>query len=234
MKIAAVSDIHIGRPGFTHVESFKKISQEADVLLLCGDLTDRGTEEQAQILIEELKSCTIPVVAVFGNHDYDKGKEKSLEKILKNANVCVLDGEYTVIGDVGFAGIKGFAGGFDQTMLTSFGEKQIKDYVRESVNNALALESALSQLHTEKKVVLLHYAPISQTVEGEPREIFPFLGSSHLLSPLHRFKVNVVFHGHAHHGTSEGKTEQGIPVYNVAYPLLTKINPEKPYVIVEV
>lgn len=234
VKIAAMGDIHIGRVGVSHKENFKQLSEEAEILLLCGDLTERGTEEQTTMLIEELASCTVPVIAVLGNHDYDKGNEKIIETMLTQAHVKVLDGDYTIIKDIGFAGIKGCGGGFDKYMLTPFGEPMVKEFVRQSVEDSLRLENALAQLSTDKKVVLMHYSPIVQTVSGEPKEIFPFLGCSRFVSPIHRFQATIVFHGHAHHGTYEGKTEQGIPVYNVAYPILKKQFPDKPYAIFEV
>lgn len=233
-RIAAMGDIHIGRPGFSHKEHFKRISDEADILVLCGDLTERGTEEQGHMLIEELASCSIPVVAVLGNHDYDKGQEKTLESMLTQAHIKILEGDYITIKDVGFAGIKGCGGGFDKYMLTPFGEGMVKEFVRKSVEDSLLLENALAQLSTEKKIVIMHYSPIRHTIEGEPKEIYPFLGCSRFVSPIHRFQATMVFHGHAHHGTYEGKTEQGVPVYNVAYPVLKATFPDKPYAIFEV
>lgn len=234
VRIAAIGDIHIGRPGLSFKEHFKKISEEADILALCGDLTERGTEEQGSMLIEELTSCTIPIVAVLGNHDYDRGNEGILESMLAKAHVQVLDGDYITIKDIGFAGIKGCGGGFNEYMMTPFGEDMVKEFVRQSVDDSLRLENALAQLSTEKKIILMHYSPILQTIQGEPKEIYAFLGCSRFISPIHRFHATMVFHGHAHHGTYEGKSEQGVPVYNVAYPILKKQSPDKPYAIFEV
>lgn len=221
LSIAAIGDLHVretdtGR--FSQV--FSQISQSADVLVLCGDLTDQGEEQEANILVEELRNCTVPVVAVFGNHDYECGNVEAVGNLLTQAGVHVLDGNDVTIHGVGFVGVKGFPGGFLQYMLPNWGEPEVKSFVFDGVQEALKLESALAKLDTPQKVVLLHYAPIKDTIEGEPLEIYPFLGSSRLEGPLNRFGVDVVFHGHAHHGTLAGKTEGGIPVYNVSLPLV--------------
>ena len=234
MNIAAIGDIHIStqHPG-RFSELFKSISEVAEVLILAGDLTDSGEPEDAEELLRELEVCTIPVVGVLGNHDYERGNEHAITTIVSK-RMTVLDGTSTVVGNVGFAGIKGFAGGFDTHVLTPFGEKAIKTFVQEAVNDTLRLEQSLAQLDTEKKVVVLHYAPIRATVIGESPEIFPFLGCTRLVEPINRFGALSVFHGHAHHGTFEGKTETGIPVYNVASPLLQGLFPDKPYCLTTV
>ncbi len=235
IRIAAMSDIHVGiNSQNIFKDIFNEISDKADVLVLCGDLTYSGQVEEAQVLAGELMSCRVPVVAVLGNHDYDMGQQQTIKEAIMNENVTVLDGDYTIIHDVGFAGTIGFAGGFDKYMLHSFGEPPIKQFVQEAVNEQLKLERAVSMLETEKKVVLLHYAPIRHTVVGEPTEIWPFLGSSRLLQPIENFDVSVVFHGHAHLGTYEGKTPKNIPVYNVSLPILQKMDEKQPYAIIEV
>lgn len=234
MKIAALGDIHVSEKDHgKYKDLFVQISKEADVLIICGDLTDRGLASEAQVLREDLKYCTIPVLIVLGNHDYESSEEKEIREVLKSDMVFILDGESIEIQGVGFAGIKGFGGGFDSYILTPWGEKAIKDFVQEAVNDALRLENAIKKLETEKKVVILHYSPIRQTIEGEPLEIYPFLGSSRLAGPINRFDVNLVFHGHAHHGTYEGKTEKGIHVYNVAKHLLEKVL-NKSYTIISI
>ena len=226
-RIAAVGDVHVreGDRG-KWTELFKEVSANADVLVIAGDLTDTGDEMEAQVLADELKACTIPVVAVLGNHDYEKGRHKLIRSILLKAGVHILDGEAIVIGDVGFAGVKGFGGGFDKHMLSFFGEGAMKSFVQEAVDEALHLDRALSRLDAEqrdiKKIAVLHYSPIKDTVIGEPEAIFPFLGCSRLAEPLNRHKVLAAFHGHAHVGTLEGKTSDEIPVYNVARPILMK------------
>lgn len=235
IKIAAMADIHVGMHSQNMFKDlFGEISDTADVLVLCGDLTYSGLAQEAEVLASELTNCRIPVVAVLGNHDYDQGNHKEIRQNIENELVTILDGNHVVINDVGFAGTIGFAGGFDKYMLNSFGEPPIKQFVQEAVNEQLKLERALSPLETKKQVVLLHYAPIRHTVVGEPTEIWPFLGSSRLLEPIENFNASVVFHGHAHFGTHSGKTPKGTPVYNVAMPVMEKINKDKPYALIEV
>lgn len=238
-KIAAVADVHVreGDKG-KWTEYFREISSRADILVIAGDLTDTGDEGEAEILADELKACTIPVVAVLGNHDFEKGRQKLIRQILLKQGVHMLDGEAIVIGNVGFAGIKGFGGGFDKFMLSFFGEGAMKAFVQEAVDEALHLERALARLDSEhqevKKIAVLHYAPIRETVVGEPEVIFPFLGCSRLAEPLNRHNVAAAFHGHAHMGTLEGKTSEGIPVYNVAKPILSRAGYAQPFYMFEV
>jgi Icc-related predicted phosphoesterase len=202
---------------------FAAAREAADVLLVCGDLTDFGLPEEATLLAGELAAAEgLPIVAVLGNHDFEGGKEGELRRILADAGVIVLDGDSCEIGGVGFAGVKGFPGGFGRGSLGSWGEPTIKAFVAEAVNEAVKLESALARLRTERRVVLMHYAPISATVEGEPCEIYPYLGSSRLEEPLTRYPVDVVFHGHAHRGRPEGHTRNGVPVFNVSLPLMQR------------
>ena len=207
---------------------FSQVSAHADVLALCGDLTDRGDPEEARQMAKALGSVTVPIVAVLGNHDYECGKVSEITRILCDAGVRVLDGDAVEVLGVGFAGAKGFAGGFGRGALGPWGEPLIKQFVREAVDEALKLETALSRLRTERKVALLHYAPIADTVEGEPREIYPYLGSSRLEEPLGRYPVDVVFHGHAHHGAPQGRTMGDVPVYNVSMMLLQRTYPDRP------
>jgi len=218
LTVAAIGDIHVGETS-THPyrELFQEIAGKADVLALCGDLTNHGKPREAEILAEDLRGIGIPVVAVLGNHDYECGLVDESQRILEQAGVRFVDGAPQEIRGVGFAGVKGFGGGFGSLMLDSFGETTIKQFVHEAVNEAMRLESALRQLETERIFVLLHYAPIAATVVGEPPEIYPFLGSSRLAETIDRFEtVRAVAHGHAHHGTFSGHTLRGTPVYNVA------------------
>jgi len=145
------------------------------VLVIAGDLTDLGLPREAEILSDDLRACTIPVVAVLGNHDYESGNVQDVTDVLPTASVSVLDGQATEICGVGFAGVKGFVGGFGSRMLGPFGKPTIKAMVAERVNEAMQLENALRQVRAERTLVLLHYAPIAETVEGEPMEIFPSL-----------------------------------------------------------
>lgn len=225
MRIGAIGDIHIRKDTINaYTDIFEPIIKQVDVLLLCGDLTDEGLPEEAVTLRKELDRIKIPIIGVLGNHDYEHEKEQEIKAILSSDNIHILDGESIEIDAIGFAGTKGFAGGFDTHMLPNWGEKLLKDIVQESVRQSLLLERALAKLETTKKIVLLHYSPIRSTLVGESEEIFPFLGSSRLISPIHRFDASLVFHGHAHHGTYEGKTDKGIPVFNVCKVLLLKNN----------
>ncbi len=234
MRIAAIGDLHIQEEsGRSFKKIFTNISSKADILLLCGDLTHEGLTKEAEILVEELNYCTIPVVGVLGNHDHTNDQPEKIKKILSE-KMFILDDHPYIFKGVGFAGVKGFGGGFDNHLTAPFGERILKQFVYEAINEALKLEKALNELETEKKIVLLHYSPIRQTVAGEPLEIFPMLGTSRLIDPIENYKVTAVFHGHAHHGTPQGKTSQGIPVYNVAFPLLSKLQPQEPFMIITI
>ena len=230
VRIAAVSDIHYSKnsPGALQ-PLFAEITESADILVLAGDLTDYGLPEEAKVLARDLTTTVkIPIVAVLGNHDYESGDEGELVKILSDAGVKMLDGDTFETHGVGFAGVRGFCGGFGRGALGAWGEPIIKEFVHEAVNEALKLESALARLQTEHRIAILHYAPIRDTVEGEPLEIYPFLGSSRLEEPLTRYDVTAVFHGHAHKGKPEGATSTGIPVFNVAHPVLKEAYPDRP------
>jgi Icc-related predicted phosphoesterase len=236
LRIAAIGDIHVSKSSQgTFHPLFAQISRTADVLLICGDFTDYGLPDEARILARELTtSVNIPVIAVLGNHDYEGGKQAEIRQILGDAGVSVLDGEATEIHGVGFAGVKGFAGGFGRGALGPWGEQTIKLFVQEAIDEALKLEAALARLRTTRRVAVMHYSPVRATVEGEPPEIYPYLGSSRLEEPINRYRVNAVFHGHAHRGKAEGRTSAGVPVYNVAMPLMARLNPDRPpYLVVE-
>jgi Icc-related predicted phosphoesterase len=239
VKIAAVGDIHVRESDKGKwADYFKEVSRQADILVICGDLTDTGDESEAQILSDELRSCTIPVVAVLGNHDFEKGRHKLIRQILQKDNVHILDGEAIVIHDIGFAGVKGFGGGFDNHMLSMFGEGAMKAFVQEAVDEALRLDRALARLDAEyvcsKKIAVLHYSPVKDTVIGEPEVIYPFLGSSRLAEPLNRRQVAAAFHGHAHVGALEGQTSGGVRVFNVSKPILLKSGYKYPFYVFEV
>lgn len=236
VRIAAIGDLHYGRttpPGSLHA-LFTQINDSADILALCGDLTDYGLVEEARGFVKELvPAVKIPIVAVLGNHDVESNQQDEIVKILNDAGVTTLDGETTEIEGIGFAGIKGFAGGFGRRALGPWGEDIIKKFVHEAVDEALKLESALARLRNPHLVALLHYAPIQATVEGEPLEIYPFLGCSRLEDPIARFPVSAVFHGHAHHGAPEGRTRTNVPVYNVSASLMRHVFPERPFRLIE-
>ncbi|HYV45294.1 MAG TPA: metallophosphoesterase [Myxococcaceae bacterium] len=237
LNLAAVGDLHITKKSVGIWQPiFAQVNERADVLLLAGDLTDYGLPEEAHVLCGELsRTVKIPVVAVLGNHDYESGHAEELCAELTKVGVHCLDGDHFIFDKVlGIAGVKGFCGGFGNATLQAFGEGPIKAFVQEAVSESLKLEAALSQLDTPKKVVIMHYAPIPETCEGENLELHPFLGTSRLAMPVDQFAVQAVFHGHAHHGVPEGKTRAGVPVYNVAMPLLARANPDHRFVVVEV
>lgn len=224
IRLAALGDLHCraGSQGKL-APILAQAATQADVLVLCGDLTDFGKVEEAQVLAKELMSAAnIPMVGVLGNHDYESNQVAEVRAILCEAGLNLLDGDVFEAHDVGFAGVKGFAGGFGQGMLRPFGEPSIKAFVHEAIDEALKLECALGSLRTTYRIALTHYAPIEATIVGERPEIFPYLGTSRLEDSLQRYPVHMAFHGHAHSGTLEGRTSSGVPVYNVAMPLLLR------------
>jgi Icc-related predicted phosphoesterase len=229
-RLAAVGDLHVKKTSQGVLQPLlEPVNKQADFLLLCGDLTDYGLPEEAEILVSELKAAvTIPIIAVLGNHDYESGQHVEVCKILTAAGIKVLDGEAHEVHGTGIAGAKGFSGGFGRATLGAWGEPATKRFVQEAIDEAMKFEAALARLRTPQRIAMLHYSPIRGTVEGEPLEIFSFLGTSRLEEPLNRYPVNMVFHGHAHHGCLEGRTSTGIPVYNVAMPLLLQQFPDQP------
>jgi Icc-related predicted phosphoesterase len=223
-RLAAVADLHSRADQHGRFrELVRAVNGEADGLVLAGDLTDHGTLPEVETLAEALALLRVPCAAVLGNHDFEGNQVRDLVRILGEVKVEVLDGDHAVFDKrLGIAGVKGFAGGFEKGMLQAFGEPVVKAFVQEGVNEGLKLEAALAQLDVEKKVVVMHYAPIAATTEGEDPEIRAYLGTTRLSAPVEAFGALAVFHGHAHHGALEGRTPKGIPVYNVAMPLLKK------------
>jgi uncharacterized protein len=233
LKVAALGDLHVREDGSnSYRELFGEISREADVLVLAGDLTDLGKPKEAELLAQDLKACSIPVIGVLGNHDYECGCPEEVTRILRDAGMKVLDGQSLEVDGVGFVGVKGFAGGFGRRMLGSFGEPAMKQFVGETMSESMRLENAMRTVRSKRSVVILHYAPVTETIESEPLEIYPFLGSSRLAETIDRFKVSAIVHGHAHRGRFEGRTPGGQPVYNVAIQI-EKPN-GRPYAILEV
>jgi Icc-related predicted phosphoesterase len=235
-RLAAVADLHCRQEQHGRFrELVKMVNGEAEGLVLPGDLTDHGSVEEAKTLAEALAGLRVPCAAVLGNHDFEGGAVKEIVRILADAKVQVLDGDHAVFDRrLGIAGVKGFAGGFDHGMLQAFGEPAIKAFVQEGVNEALKLEAALAQLDVPRRVVIVHYAPIAATTEGEKQELRPFLGSSRLVAPCEAFGADAILHGHAHHGVPEGRTPKGIPVYNVAMPVLRQAFDDRRFRIVEI
>lgn len=235
LRVAAVGDLHVGenhnRP---YGELFERVADDADVLCLCGDLVNFGKTREVEILVEDIRACKIPMVGVLGNHEHECGQPELVTKMLCDAGVQMLTGQAYEIEGVGFAGGKGFVGGFGRYMLSSFGEATIKAFVQEAVDDANQIENSIRMLRTERSVVLLHYSPVVDTVVGEPPEIHAFLGSSRLGETIDRYdNVSLVVHGHAHRGAHEGRTNKGVPVYNVALPVLRTLG-DMPYRVFEV
>ena len=235
LRVAAIGDLHVMENSVApYRELFSEISHSADMLVLCGDLTNFGKSTEAEILADDIRACSIPVVGVLGNHDYECGQPEEVARILHEAGMTVLDEQAVEIGGVGFAGVKGFLGGFGRGELAPFGEPIVKMFVDEALNEARKLENGLRQLRTQRSVAVLHYSPIVETLEGEPLEIFQYLGSARLADAIDRFDhVKAVVHGHAHRGTYEGKTTAGTPVYNVAQ-FVVKPLFGRPYALLEI
>jgi Icc-related predicted phosphoesterase len=237
VRVAAVGDLHCTKQSEGQFRGlFAAAEAEADVLVLCGDLTDYGLPEEADILLREWAAgLRLPTIAVLGNHDFESGRQDEVRQMLVGAGMIVLDGDAVEVKGVGFAGAKGFAGGFGRGTLGAWGERAVKSFVQEAIDEAMKLEAALARLRTDRRIAILHYAPIRATVENEPVEIFPFLGCSRLEDPLNRYPVTAVVHGHAHNGSPEGRTSGGTPVYNVSLPLLRKRSDDRaPLRIIEV
>ncbi|HLJ27261.1 MAG TPA: metallophosphoesterase [Candidatus Angelobacter sp.] len=235
MRIAATADLHFSPQSYDRVrEPFSHVRDEADVLVIAGDLTNYGKPEEMHSLLNALVRLRVPIVAVLGNHDYESGQEQELMKMMTTEGIKVLDGSSYERDGVGFAGAKGFIGGFGRGVLTAFGEKEIKAFVQASIDETMKLERALSMLRTDKIVIVTHYSPVVETVRGEAPEIWPYMGSSRLAEVIDRHGAVLAIHGHAHHGQLEGKTTGGVPVHNVALGLLMAQQPPRPYRILEV
>ncbi|MDR3567944.1 MAG: metallophosphoesterase [Syntrophobacteraceae bacterium] len=232
VRIAAISDLHCRRDSKPWLRPvFEQIAGEADILVVCGDITDWGRAGECEVFLKQAAPVLqkIPVLAVLGNHDVESGKQDELVEQLLSAGVSMLDGNSLTVGGVGFTGVKGFGGGFGKMAVQPLGEGAVKNFVSESVLEAQKLEAGLSALNQKlPRIALLHYAPIRETVAGEPLELFPFLGSSGLEEPVNKYAATAVFHGHAHAGSLEGKTSANVPVYNVCASVLKKRFPGRP------
>ena len=235
MRVAAVGDLHVQEnDSAPYREMFTEIAGVADVLVLCGDLTNFGKTSEAEILAEDLRACSIPVLGVLGNHDYECGQPEKVAEILHDTGMTILDEQAVEIDGVGFAGVKGFMGGYGRGELAPFGEPIAKMFVDEVMNEARKLENGLRSLRTDRSVAVLHYSPTAETLDGEPQEIFQYLGSQRLADAIDRFDhVKAVVHGHAHHGKYEGRTPGGTPVFNVAQFVLRPLT-GKPYTVLEI
>jgi Icc-related predicted phosphoesterase len=235
MRVAALADLHFSPQSYDRIrDAMGHVRDEADVLILAGDLTNYGKPQEMESLLNALVRMRIPTVAVIGNHDCESGQEGELMHLMSSEGIKVLDGTAYERDDVGFAGTKGFLGGFGRGVLTAFGEREVKAFVQAAIDECLKLERALMQIRTPKTVVVTHYAPIAATVQGEPAEILPYLGTSRLAEVVDRHGAELVVHGHAHHGCPDGKTTGGVPVHNVSLPLNMKQNPPRPYRVFDV
>ena len=232
MRLAAVADIHLKAEDYEkNAAAFSAVNDLADVLVVAGDFTNHGMPDEMRVCLSVLEHVHVPIVAVLGNHDHESGHQDELAGILRVAGVHVLDGNCFEVDGMGFAGTKGFAGGFAPYELMPFGEYGIKTFVEVAEREAVKLDYSLEQLKTPIKIAITHYAPIKDTVVGEPEPIFPFLGSSRLQRALDRHKPALALHGHAHHGTFSGESKGGVRVCNVALAILRERGEEHPFTI---
>jgi uncharacterized protein len=234
MRVAAIGDIHCrtSAPGLVR-DLLKDVPGQADVLILAGDLTDNGLPDEANQLVKELDFLTIPILAVLGNHDHESSQADQLLKIFRESGMQILEGTAMEVDGIGFVGTKGFCGGFDKTLIQPFGEEALKMFIRTSIEEAIQLENASAKLSCDHKVAVLHYSPIRDTLKGEPEELYPFLGSSRLASALDRQGVDIIVHGHAHHGSPFGRTPGNIPVHNVSR-FVQLQHGDKPYCVFDI
>lgn len=235
MNLLAIGDIHCRADTTDLIATLiDGLDSSYDVMLLAGDLTDNGKVEEAQALVDQLQAISAPILAILGNHDHESGAPEEIAATLRDGGVTVLDGTIYEIGTVGFVGTKGFCGGFDELLVQPFGEAPLKAFIRASIDEALALENAITKMaHCERKVVMLHYAPIKATLLGEPPELFPFLGTSWLGDAVDRRGADLIVHGHAHHGSPFGRTRGQVPVYNVSR-FVQMEHGGKPYCLIEI
>ncbi|HEY1264917.1 MAG TPA: metallophosphoesterase [Terriglobales bacterium] len=235
MRIAATADLHFTPTRYSALrDQLNRVRDEADVFVVAGDLTNFGKPEEMEPLVNALVRLRVPTITVLGNHDYESGREADLARMMGAEGIKVLDGSAYERDGVGFAGTKGFVGGFGRGMLTAFGEPEIKTFVRAAIDEAVKLERAMAQLRTPKRVVVLHYSPIAATVCGEAPEIYPYLGTSRLAEVVDRHGADLILHGHAHNGKLDGKTPGGVAVHNVAITLLQAQQPPGVYRVFEV
>jgi Icc-related predicted phosphoesterase len=227
VTVAAVGDIHVGadRRGIIGT-SLSTAAAHADLLLLAGDLTRCGTVDEMHMVVDELCTVNLPTIAVLGNHDLHSDMGNEISEILEAGGITVLDRSGVVVDvkgvRVGIAGAIGFGGGFDGAVASDFGEREMKSFVERSRREADGLADALADLDCAKRIALTHYSPIAETLEGERREIYPFLGSELLGAAIDRAGADVALHGHAHGGVEVGTTPAGVPVRNVAMPVIRR------------
>ncbi|MFI9812798.1 metallophosphoesterase family protein [Saccharothrix variisporea] len=225
IRVAAVGDVHLGEDARGRLRpALEKVGEHADVLLLAGDLTRHGTVSEARVVADEFGGLPVPVVAVLGNHDHHDDKPEEVTRVLRDAGLTVLEGDSVTIPvdghTLGVAGVKGFGGGFAGKCGSAFGEREMKAFIQHTTEIAGSLENALTSLDTDVKVALTHYAPVPDTLRGEPPEIYPFLGSYLLGEAIDSTGTHLAVHGHAHFGVEHGMTPGGVRVRNVAQPII--------------
>lgn len=225
IRIAAAGDVHFDRKSHHRLsQHFSGLADKADFFLLAGDLTQTGHPEEMRVLADDLQRCPIPTIAVLGNHDYHVDQVNQVTKILNDVGVTVLEGTSIILNvknqRVGIAGLKGFGGGFVGACGSDFGEPEMKTFMRHSKYHARVIENAIKEMDADYKIALLHYSPTAQTLAGEKKEIYPFLGCYYLAEAVDYGKADICFHGHAHAGVEKGQTPGGCPVRNVAQPVI--------------
>ncbi|HET7689466.1 MAG TPA: metallophosphoesterase [Nocardioidaceae bacterium] len=229
IRIAAVGDVHLAEDlRGRYRPCLERLSAEADVLLVAGDLTQHGRLDEAAVFAEEFSASDVPVVVVLGNHDYHSGQEDEIRTVIERAGIVVLEGEHHVVetdrGRVGIAGVKGFCLGFSGRCASNFGEPEMKAFTGHGIRSAELLRQAFdglrSDLTVDVTVALTHYAPVDNTLHGEPTEIWPFLGNYLLGEAIDAARADLAVHGHAHAGCEKGLTDDGTPVRNVAQPVI--------------
>lgn len=225
IRVAAVGDVHLGLDSAgTLAPHLQHLGERADLFLIAGDLTKHGDPAEAAVLAAELRDVSVPIVCVLGNHDYHCDAEDVVRKVMEDAGVTVLECEHAVYEldgvSVGVAGTKGFGGGFPGASAADFGEPEMKAFVSHGRRMGAGLEEQLDAMDVDIKIALTHFAPVEETLQGERLEIYPFLGSYFLAEAIDRAGADVAFHGHAHLGTEKGRTPGGVPVRNVAQPVI--------------
>ena len=225
IRIAAVGDVHVDKDVVGRYRpALEELPERADALLIAGDLTRHGTVEEARCFVEEFGGLAVPVVVVLGNHDHQSDQQDAVTQVLTDAGITVLEGQATVLElhghRLGIAGVKGFGGGFVGASASNFGEREMKTFVGTTEAISATLTTALQSVQVDALVALTHYAPVPETLIGEPLEIYPFLGCYQLGRAIDSAPTALALHGHAHHGSERGRTPGGVPVRNVAHPVI--------------
>ncbi|GIF00309.1 metallophosphoesterase family protein [Paractinoplanes rishiriensis] len=225
IRIAAVGDVHVDKDVLGRFRpALEQLPDRADALLVAGDLTRHGTVDEARCFATEFGGLGVPVVVVLGNHDHQSDQQAQVTEVLTESGITVLEGDATVLEirgqRLGIVGVKGFGGGFAGACASNFGEREMKDFVGTTEAIADRLAAALQSVRADALVALTHYAPVPETLVGEPLEIYAFLGCYQLGRAIDSAPTSLALHGHAHHGSERGRTPGGVPVRNVAHPVI--------------